>query len=115
MLNNLAYFTDDAPVDEQASQLVDDYSSKENVSELSSNIFDRIPPELLEQAIAEHNADFPSGQETVYNNGENFHGFIRVQLNLRRPINVLPGTRWVFFIFRPLVFHKTTPLPALFS
>ena len=46
---------------DEPSAILEDYS-KENVSEWSSNIFDRIPPELLEQAIAEHNADFPSGQ-----------------------------------------------------
>lgn len=44
--------------------------------------------------LAEYNAISPSGQETVYDESDKTcRGFIRVQLNLQRPINVISGTR----------------------
>ena len=85
-------FPDDVP---EPTQLIEDDEPKDvNSYWTGSNIFEKVPPEFLSRAISEHNADFPPGQETVYKGSEDFHGFIRVQLNLRRPINVLPGTRW---------------------
>lgn len=77
--------------DPEPSYLVDEVS--QDLSDSSPNFLEKIPPDLLKLAVEEHNKEFPTGQETVYNDGDNFHGFIRVQLNLRRPINVLPGTR----------------------
>ncbi|TRY73746.1 hypothetical protein TCAL_00976 [Tigriopus californicus] len=44
--------------------------------------------------LGEYNAISPSGQETVYDEcDKTCQGFIRVQLNLQRPINVISGTR----------------------
>jgi len=50
-----------------------------------------IASEELQSALMLYNDSFPVGQETVIENGV-CKGFIRVIMNLSRPINVLPGT-----------------------
>lgn len=47
----------------------------------------------LDQIIGKYNEHGPAGQETVLESEDQCRGFIRVQLNLRRPINVISGTR----------------------
>lgn len=51
-------------------------------------------PEKVNKAIATYNELFPLGQETIVDESTGLcKGFIRVALNLSRPINVLPGTQ----------------------
>jgi Ras association domain-containing protein 1 len=50
-----------------------------------------IPPEQLQSAIMLYNDGFPPGQETFFEPAGTCKGFIRVRMNLSRPINVLPG------------------------
>ena len=96
MLQLLDLSPDDIPDTEECPLTEDDRDPKGSGSDLTgSNIFENFPAEVLSAAILEHNKDFPVGQETVFNGTDDFHGFIRVQLNLRRPINVLPGTRYL--------------------
>ncbi len=58
-----------------------------------STLKQMIPPDQLASAVMLYNDGFPSGQETTFDSErEVCKGFIRVILNLRRPINVLPGS-----------------------
>eukprot|EP00088_Acartia_fossae_P047184 TRINITY_DN5113_c0_g1_i1.p1 TRINITY_DN5113_c0_g1~~TRINITY_DN5113_c0_g1_i1.p1 ORF type:complete len:488 (+),score=90.83 TRINITY_DN5113_c0_g1_i1:99-1562(+) len=53
-----------------------------------------LPPEKLTSMLTKYNAFFPGNQETHLDKDENiFKGFIRVEMNLQRPINVISGTR----------------------
>jgi hypothetical protein len=54
----------------------------------------KVSPEHLRLLIAEYNAANPSGLDmTLEENGSTFRGFIRVHMNLCRPISVVAGTR----------------------
>ena len=53
-----------------------------------------LPPQTLQQYIQNYNTSLPAGQETSWSHQHNlFSGYIRVEMNLARPINVISGTR----------------------
>jgi len=53
-----------------------------------------IQPETLSQYILNYNASMPVGQGTSWCPEKNYYsGYIRVEMNLTRPINVISGTR----------------------
>lgn len=53
-----------------------------------------VPPEHLATYIRSYNAAMPAGQDTAWCPDRNLYsGYIRVEMNLSRPINVLSGTR----------------------
>merc|ERR1719483_1071739 len=53
-----------------------------------------LPPDQLHSYIKTYNSTLPSGQETSWCEEHNyFSGYIRVDMNLARPINVISGTR----------------------
>jgi len=53
-----------------------------------------IPPDTLTQYILNYNASMPVGQGTAWCPEKNYYsGYIRVEMNLTRPINVISGTR----------------------
>jgi len=53
-----------------------------------------LPTEELQMYIRKYNHNNPTGQDTVLlDDGKGFTGFIRVEMNLARPINVISGTR----------------------
>lgn len=53
-----------------------------------------LPMDTLQSLLKRYNSFFPANQETVLDKDENiFKGFIRVEMNLQRPINVISGTR----------------------
>jgi hypothetical protein len=97
---DLSAFNCDETTDEVTS-LVTDPSGDESTNTLVqscaidvSNIleYSQIAKDDLQSAIMLYNDGFPTGQETILHNGH-CKGFIRVVMNLSRPINVLPGTR----------------------
>ena len=53
-----------------------------------------LPPEHLSQYIQHYNQSMPVGQGTSWCPDKNYYsGYIRVEMNLARPINVISGTR----------------------
>ena len=53
-----------------------------------------LPPEHLAQYIHNYNQSMPVGQGTAWCPEKNYYsGYIRVEMNLARPINVISGTR----------------------
>lgn len=70
-------------------QDVEDLTHDKTVPSLLS-----LPPEQLNSYIQNYNSTLPPGQETSWIEEHNyFSGFIRVDMNLARPINVISGTR----------------------
>lgn len=70
-------------------QDVEDLAHDKTVPSLLS-----LPPEQLNSYIQNYNSTLPPGQETSWIEEHNyFSGFIRVDMNLARPINVISGTR----------------------
>ncbi|XP_021916433.1 ras association domain-containing protein 1-like isoform X2 [Zootermopsis nevadensis] len=63
-------------------------------SEEDSGLNLRVSHEHLQHLITEYNAANPSGPDmTLEEDGSTFRGFIRVHMNLCRPISVVAGTR----------------------
>ena len=53
-----------------------------------------LPPEQVELFIKRYNFSMPCGQGTAFCPDRNLYsGYIRVEMNLARPINVISGTR----------------------
>jgi len=53
-----------------------------------------VPPDHLSQFIINYNVSMPAGQDTAWCEEKNcYSGYIRVEMNLTRPINVLAGSR----------------------
>ena len=53
-----------------------------------------LPPEQVELFIQRYNLSMPCGQSTAFCPDRNLYsGYIRVEMNLARPINVISGTR----------------------
>ncbi|XP_040583406.1 ras association domain-containing protein 1 [Lepeophtheirus salmonis] len=50
-------------------------------------------PGELHSSIELYNSIFPPGQKTILEEDDGINGFIRVTMNLRRPINVIAGMR----------------------
>lgn len=84
--------TNDTLVDDEqyhTMQDVEDLAHDKTVPSLLS-----LPPEQLNSYIQNYNSTLPPGQETSWIEEHNyFSGFIRVDMNLARPINVISGTR----------------------
>jgi len=83
--------TNDTLVGEQFHTLqdVEDLTHDQTVPSLLS-----LPPEKLNSFIQNYNSTLPPGQETSWCEEHNyFSGYIRVDMNLARPINVISGTR----------------------
>jgi len=84
--------TNDTLVDDEqfhTLQDVEDLDHDKTVPSLLS-----LPPEQLNSFIQTYNSTLPPGQETCWIEEHNyFSGFIRVDMNLARPINVISGTR----------------------
>jgi hypothetical protein len=82
----------DSTSDDVSSLVTDNTEDNTLVDEQSSAIGDSlIASEEMQSAVMLYNDSFPTGQETIIENGV-CKGFIRVIMNLSRPINVLPGT-----------------------
>jgi hypothetical protein len=53
-----------------------------------------LPPDQLASCLAAYNASLPAGQAVAWDpNTGAYSGYIRVDMNLARPINVISGTR----------------------
>ena len=53
-----------------------------------------LPPDQVDLFIKRYNASMPCGQGTAFCPDRNLYsGYIRVEMNLARPINVISGTR----------------------
>ncbi|XP_023712440.1 ras association domain-containing protein 1 isoform X3 [Cryptotermes secundus] len=75
--------------DPSLEPLLQEVSSKEDAGTCL-----RVTREHLQLLITEYNAANPSGLDmTLEENGSTFRGFIRVHMNLCRPISVVAGTR----------------------
>lgn len=85
----LSAFNDLSTSDDITSLITDEDNTL--VDEPSAMEDSLIASEELQSALMLYNDSFPVGQETVIENGV-CKGFIRVIMNLSRPINVLPGT-----------------------
>jgi len=85
----LSAFNDNSTSDDVTSLITDEDNTL--VDEPSAMEDSLIASEELQSALMLYNDSFPVGQETVIENGV-CKGFIRVIMNLSRPINVLPGT-----------------------
>ena len=75
----------------------EEFHTLQDVEDLSP---DSIPsllslaPEQVELFIARYNVSMPCGQTTAFCPDRNLYsGYIRVEMNLARPINVISGTR----------------------
>lgn len=66
---------------------------KEDKSDITSLFDDCFEEEELRQRINKYNNHVQNLEMTMQENGKVFNGFIRVCLNLTRPINVVAGTR----------------------
>ncbi|XP_015903645.2 ras association domain-containing protein 1 [Parasteatoda tepidariorum] len=60
---------------------------------LSPLFFEHLDGEELRHRIERYNALHHSSEMVLQEDGETLHGFIRVHMNLTRPINVIAGTR----------------------
>jgi len=75
----------------------DEFHTLKDVADLQGDVphlpsLFSLPPEELNAYVSKYNTTYPAGQETVLEDGA-FKGFIRVEMNLTRPINVISGTR----------------------
>jgi len=75
----------------------DEYHTLKDVDELQGDVphlpsLFSLPTCELDAYVVKYNKTYPTGQETVLEDGA-FKGFIRVEMNLTRPINVISGTR----------------------
>jgi len=77
----------------------DQYHTLQDVSEMEQDPQNipsllSLPPEQLSTLLTAYNSTLPPSQSTVWDSDSNcFKGYIRVDMNLARPINVISGTR----------------------
>lgn len=67
--------------------------NEETKERLSPLFFERLEGEELRWRIEHYNKKHQSSDMALQDDGETLHGFIRVHMNLTRPINVIAGTR----------------------
>jgi len=93
----LSFTSNTTTLVEEERQDEDQFHTLQDVAELAQDQVPSLlslPPEELTRLLDKYNSSLPIGQGTAWDPEHNcFRGYIRVDMNLARPINVISGTR----------------------